>query len=205
VTKPILLQDDIPVGNVYDKYATRNPLARYLVANFLSTVVDLVRGTGARLVHEVGCGEGELAHIIAQTGIPVVTGSDFSAAMIELAASKFTEIRFQQRSIYELRADQDAAELVVCCEVLEHLLEPRRALERLASISRPYCILSVPREPLWRALNCLRGSYLAKFGNTPGHAQHWSRRDFVRLAGEYFEIAEVRSPIPWTVLLCRRA
>jgi hypothetical protein len=31
VTKPIVLEDDIPVGNVYDKYATRNPIARRLV------------------------------------------------------------------------------------------------------------------------------------------------------------------------------
>lgn len=205
MTKPIVLEDDIPVGNVYDKYATRNPIARRLVANFLSTVVALVRRTQAQRVHEVGCGEGELAHIIAQTGVAAVKGSDFSAAMIELAASKFGGIEFQQRSIYDLRADEDAADLVVCCEVLEHLAEPRRALERLASISNEYCLLSVPREPLWRALNCVRGSYLGAFGNTPGHVQHWSRGSFLALVGEFFQIVEVRSPIPWTVVLCRPA
>lgn len=205
MTKLILREDDIPVGNAYEKYTTRNPVARYLVANFLSTVVALVRSTGARNIHEVGCGEGELAHIIAQAGISTVKGTDFSGAMIELAASKFRDIEFRQRSIYDLRADQDAADLVVCCEVLEHLVDPRRALERLASISRQHCLLSVPREPLWRALNCLRGSYLSQFGNTPGHLQHWSRAEFLRLVGKYFEIVEVRSPIPWTVVLCRRA
>ena len=108
MTKPILLEDDIPVGNVYDKYATRNPIARHLVGNFLSTVVALVRGTGAQHIHEVGCGEGELAHIIAQTGGCTVKGTDFSAAMIEVASSKFDDIEFQQRSIYDVRADQDA-------------------------------------------------------------------------------------------------
>jgi 2-polyprenyl-3-methyl-5-hydroxy-6-metoxy-1,4-benzoquinol methylase len=183
VTKPILLEDEIPVGNVYDKYATRNPIARHLVTNFLSTVVALVRGTGARDVHEIGCGEGELAHIIAQTGVPTVKGTDFSMAMIELARSKFRDLEFQQRSIYELRADQDSADLVVCCEVLEHLADPHHALERLSSISREYCLLSVPHEPLWRALNCLRGSYLGRLGNTPGHVQHRSRANFLRLVG----------------------
>ena len=201
----ILLEDDIPVGNVYDKYTTRNPIARYLIANFLSTVVALVRRTGARHIHEVGCGEGELARQLAQTGASSVKGTDFSAAMIELASSKFRDIEFRQRSVYDLRPDEDAADLVVCCEVLEHLTEPRRALERLASISRQYCLLSVPREPLWRALNCVRGSYLRQFGNTPGHVQHWSRGAFLRLVGEYFEIVEVRSPVPWTVVLCRPA
>ena len=106
----ILLEDDIPVGNVYDKYTTRNPIARYLIANFLSTVVALVRRTGARHIHEVGCGEGELARQLAQTGASSVKGTDFSAAMIELASSKFRDIEFRQRSVYDLRPDEDAAD-----------------------------------------------------------------------------------------------
>src|SRR5688572_3432463 len=112
------------------------------------------------------------------SGVSSVKGTDFSAAMIELAASKFPAIDFRQRSIYDLKTDEDAADLVVCCEVLEHVEEPRLALERLAGISGQYCLLSVPREPLWRALNCLRGSYLRQLGNTPGHIQHWSRAEF---------------------------
>ena len=29
--EPLLLEDGIPVGNVYDKYHTRNPVARWLM------------------------------------------------------------------------------------------------------------------------------------------------------------------------------
>jgi hypothetical protein len=66
-------------------------------------------------------------------------------------------------------------------------------------------ILSVPREPLWRLLNIARGHYMCSFGNTPGHLQHWSASRFRSLVGRHAEIVESRTPLPWTMLLCRTA
>ena len=64
-------------------------------------------------------------------------------------------------------------------------------------------IISVPREPIWRFLNLLRGKYIKDLGNTPGHLQHWSSDKFVDLVSNYFEIIEVKKPFPWTMLLCK--
>jgi hypothetical protein len=61
----------------------------------------------------------------------------------------------------------------------------------------------VPREPLWRALNLARLSYVRELGNTPGHLNHWSKRDFVRFLTRRFEVIETRSPTPWSMVLCR--
>jgi hypothetical protein len=97
----------------------------------------------------------------------------------------------------------DSAPLVLCCEVLEHLEFPERAVNVLADIADPYLIASVPREPLWRILNMLRGSYIKDFGNTPGHLNHWSRDGFLRILKKRFEILEIKSPLPWTMALCR--
>ena len=38
---------------------------------------------------------------------------------------------------------------------------------------------------------------------TPGHIQNWSQSQFLSLVSRYFEVLEVRSPVPWTMLLCR--
>ena len=57
--------------------------------------------------------------------------------------------------------------------------------------------------PLWRACNMARGKYLADWGNTPGHLQHWSRGAFLAFLGERFEVVTTRAPLPWTVALCR--
>src|SRR5260370_338538 len=58
----------------------------------------------------------------------------------------------------------DAAELIVCCEVMEHLPDPDAALSVVASLASPWAIVSVPREPLWRALNIARLKYLGALG-----------------------------------------
>ena len=194
-------------GNVYDKYGTSNPIARRLMAGFMGDLDELVERTGAREAHEVGCGEGELAIRLARNGIRV-RGSDAFPAVLEeargRAAAAGVEIDFEATPVEELVPERHAAELIVCCEVLEHLPDPDRALEVLGSLARPWLIASVPREPLWRALNLARLSYVGDLGNTPGHLGHWSRRGFVRFLTSRFEVTEVRTPMPWTMALCRR-
>ena len=53
------------------------------------------------------------------------------------------------------------------------------------------------------ALNLARGKYLTALGNTPGHVQHWSSQAFVKLIERYFEVLDMRRPLPWTMLRCR--
>jgi 2-polyprenyl-3-methyl-5-hydroxy-6-metoxy-1,4-benzoquinol methylase len=193
-------------GNVYDKYGTSNPVARRLMAGFMSDLDELVERSGAREAHEVGCGEGEVSIRLARRGIRV-RGTDAFPRVLEearrRAAAAGVEVDFEAAAVEELDPATHAAELVLCCEVLEHLEDPRRGLEMLVRLARPWLIASVPREPLWRALNLARLSYVGALGNTPGHLSHWSKRGFERFLGERFEVVEIRSPIPWTMALCR--
>jgi 2-polyprenyl-3-methyl-5-hydroxy-6-metoxy-1,4-benzoquinol methylase len=195
-------------GNVYDKYATRNPIERRLVGGFLADVRELVERTGAREAHEVGCGEGEISMMLARRGLRM-RGSDVSAEVIEearrRAADAGLEVAYRTTPIDALDPATDAAELVLCCEVLEHLPEPERGLEALAMLARPWLLVSVPREPLWRTLKLARLKYVGELGNTPGHVGHWSRRAFLDLLTARFEVVEARSPLPWTMALCRVA
>ena len=87
--------------------------------------------------------------------------------------------------------------------MLEHLEDPDGALDVLAALGRPWVIVSVPREPLWRALNLSRLKYVRDLGNTPGHLSHWSRGGFLRFLERRLEVIEVHSPLPWTMVLCR--
>jgi SAM-dependent methyltransferase len=194
----------IVVGNVYDKLGTRNPIARALVRGFMASFDALLAESGAQDVHEVGCGEGSLAARLRARGL-IVRGSDFSATIIAEARHRHgaAGIRFDVKSIYHLAPDVDAASLVVCCEVLEHLHDPERALARLATIARDWCILSVPREPIWKLMNLARGRYWSDWGNTPGHVQRWSSRSFLALVERHFDVVTVRRPLPWTMVLCR--
>lgn len=202
----MIIEDGIVAGNVTDKYALRNPLARIMVGGFLKSLRTLVQNTGASDLHEIGCGEGHLSLLLAKEGFHV-RASDFSAQVIEKARRNAqaanANIAFQTASIYQLQAPAATAELVVCCEVLEHLPDPEHALDILADLARPHLIVSVPREPIWRLLNMARGKYLRHFGNTPGHLNHWSSRSFLHFLKRRLEIVECRQPFPWTMVHCR--
>lgn len=196
---------NIPAGNSYDKYGTRNPIARYLMGGFLEAFDELSGKTAANTVFEAGCGEGHLSLRLARRGYRV-RGSDLSTEIVNTAQSNARreglDAPFTARSIYDLD-ESDSADLVVCCEVLEHLDKPDAALRVLTRIARPWLLVSVPREPLWRALNILRGSYLTDWGNTPGHLQHWSTPSFLSFLSGAIDVVEVRRPFPWTMALCR--
>jgi SAM-dependent methyltransferase len=200
------VEDGIIAGNVYAKYESRNPLARGLVDGFTRALTDLVERTGARQIHEVGCGEGHWATLLAARGL-AVRGTDQSAPVIATATASARaaglSIPFRAADLHHLDPDRDGAQLILCCEVLEHVPDPDRALAQLVRLARPHLILSVPWEPLWRVLNVARGRYLRDLGNTPGHLQHWSRRGFLDLVGRRARIVAIRRPVPWTMVWCR--
>lgn len=200
-------ENGVVTGNTYDKYGAGNPIVRRIMKGFDDALAELTDAASPATIHDVGCGEGYWVFRALERGIPAV-GTDFSTHVIDLARSNARERgvpaeRFQVGSIYELEQAKHSADLVLCCEVLEHLEHPARALEALAALDARHYIFSVPREPLWCCLNMARGKYLRALGNTPGHLQHWSTRAFIRFVSQYFNVVEVRTPLPWTMVLCR--
>jgi len=178
------------------------------VDGFLDRLEQLVARTGAHEAHEIGCGEGELAIRLARRGLRV-RGSDVSPEVIAEARARAVdaglELELKAAPIEALDPSGDGAELIVCCEVMEHLDDPEAALETVAALANPWAIISVPREPLWRVLNLARLKYVSALGNTPGHLHHWSRRGFARFVGRRLEVVELHAPLPWTMALCRSA
>jgi 2-polyprenyl-3-methyl-5-hydroxy-6-metoxy-1,4-benzoquinol methylase len=197
--------DNVP-GNYYDKYNTRNPVARYLMKGFLDSFDQLTDKCGTRDSYEVGCGEGNLSMRLHDGGWNV-RGSDLEAVSVAEAndqcAARGIANKFETRSLFDLTPTIASAELVICCEVLEHVPNTEDALAVLKSLAKPYLLVSVPREPIWRVLNMARGKYLIELGNTPGHIQHWSTNSFLEILRKSMKVIEVRMPLPWTMVLCR--
>jgi SAM-dependent methyltransferase len=199
---PLPVDPALAGGNHYPKYTVRNPLARRLVDGFLAALAELAQRSGARQVHEIGCGEGFLSTMLAQRGF-AVRGSDLSAAAVAIARDRAVDlglpVSFRVADLYALTPEPDGAELVVCCEVLEHLGDPARALGVLARLARPNLIVSVPREPLWRVLNMARGRYWRRWATRPGICSTGRRAAFSRCSNARWRCARCarRCPGPW--------
>jgi len=131
-----------------------------------------------------------------------VLGTDFSSLVIAEARRRQPGVEFEVCSVYDC-ASLGRFDLVVACEVMEHLEHPDRALRAIQLAASGYVLATVPREPLWRVLNVLRGRYWGALGNTDGHLQHWSRGSFQRFLATQLDVVDVRSPLPWTQVLAR--
>jgi 2-polyprenyl-3-methyl-5-hydroxy-6-metoxy-1,4-benzoquinol methylase len=189
-----------------EKYQSGNWIAQQLVNNFMKSILLTAQQAGSTDVHEIGCGEGHILGILATNNFKV-RGCDISEESLVVARSESAkrglDIPLQVRSIYDLNPVQDSAETVLCCEVLEHLTEPEEGFKKLVSITRKDLIVSVPNEPIWHILNMARGKYLSALGNTPGHYNHWSRKQFIQFVAAHADIVSVKTPLPWTLIHCR--
>ena len=187
------------VGNAEAKYAGTG-IARRLVAGFKRAVGELYLQVAADSVLDVGCGEGLLADHLIRLRRP----ARFEACDVDLARlapGLDPGLTFSTASIYQLPHEDRSVDLVVCCEVLEHLGDPAAGLAELVRVARRAVLISTPWEPVWRILNLARLRYVRDLGNTPGHVQHFSRRALVRLAESRLRVVALRRPLPWTVIL----
>ncbi|MGA2010600.1 MAG: class I SAM-dependent methyltransferase [Solirubrobacteraceae bacterium] len=196
----------VPTGNTFDKYGSTNPAVRRLMTGFERTLGELLSQADPASLLDVGCGEGVLtARWARRLGTGRVVGVDFDDPKLaaEWAGRRRPNLEFRAMAVEQLAFAAGEFDLVAATEVLEHVPDPERALAEMARVARRWLLVSVPHEPLWRALNLARGAYVRELGNTPGHLNHWSRRRFVSLLDGYGDVVQTRSPFPWTMLLVR--
>lgn len=97
---------------------------------------------------DVGCGAGELACTIAQNGKKGL-GTDFSEKAIAVANSLKHKRGISDENLRFLVGDgleksRGSYDLVICCEVLEHVEDDKKLLTKLVDKSGRYLLISVP-------------------------------------------------------------
>ncbi len=187
-------------GNNYDKYASTNPIEQRMMTGFFDAFDRMLAGLDPAVVVEVGAGEGRVTErLVERFPNATVVGLDlpstdladeWDSINVPMLFGDATRMPFTDQSV----------DLVVCLEVLEHIPDPSRALADIARVCRGTAVLSVPREPIWRAGNMARGRYLRQLGNTPGHLNHWSAHRFQQFVSARFQVQDSARPLPWTML-----
>lgn len=189
------------------KYRNENPLQRLLIRRFVSKLHSLfLRACPAQRVLEIGAGEGFLSGYLSEK-MPNVKFSTVELLEDEVARQrrKFPALDAHVGSVYELGFLEGGYDIVMCCEVLEHVDEPERALRELRSKCKGdgHLLLTVPHEPFFMLSNLARGKNVSRFGNDIEHINHWGRRSFRRLLEREVRIEELHQSYPWLLALAR--
>jgi SAM-dependent methyltransferase len=152
--------------------------------------LKLIESIDARSFFEVGVGRGDVLLALGGRGLRGY-GIDFSAQSIEICRQKIAALGLQDRlhvaegDLFALATDE-RYDLAIAFEVLEHIEDDRRAIERIRALLTPrgHFMLSVP-------------AHQRKWGATDvwaGHVRRYERADLLeKLASGGFEIISFRS------------
>lgn len=151
-------------------------------------------------VLDVGCGDCRMLAIIqARTAcVGEIVGADISAVAIQ---------RCRERGIAAVQVDLDQGELasladlqfdvVLLCDILEHLSNPEKVLAEMRDISRNKVIVTIPNIAfLSHRLRLLFGRFPLNWSWHPGeHIRHWSIPNFkwwIRYVVRGYTIEQIR-------------
>lgn len=144
-------------------------------------IVDLCtrHASGAARVLDAGCGRGELVRAL-RSAFPSATlcASDVSSASVTETQRQDPRLEVFQMDLEipnfnaEYRAYLGRFALITCSEVVEHLHDDRRAIDRLSQLLAPggVLVLTVP------------GGKMSRFDELIGHQRHYDSGALLELA-----------------------
>lgn len=192
------------LGHYYNKHETRNPILRMFVNFYKKNFQTIIHELSFDSVVEIGSGEGYIISYLLEVARPrLLVASDIDMRIMSVGSWSGV---FAQRIVCKgehLPLLNMFFDLVLACEVLEHVETPREVVREIARVSKNWFFVTVPYEPYWRILNLLRGKYIDAFGNTPGHLVHFSVDGIVDLLSENFSIHLLKIVFPWIFVLCK--
>lgn len=145
-------------------------------------VREIARDEGLSTIYDVGCGSGyKLVHYLGQyetVGFDVPDTLEFLRRTYP--DRKWVHAPFSDRS-------HPPADLVVCSDVIEHVLNPDELMEFLSSLTRKWLVISTPDRD--RAYSAFSPFQLGP-PSTDHHIREWSFKEFYRYVDQFVDIHE---------------
>ena len=141
---------------------------------------------------DLGCGSGWFTERLAAYG--TVTGTDLSVKAMDEARARFPRATFLAGDLFDVEIPTAPFDLVVCQQVIAHVADQPRLIERAASLLKPggYLVLTTPNRFVMDRLGDLGWD-----SNPPEHIEQWlDRKSLLRLLRPRFEVLRFQSILP---------
>jgi 2-polyprenyl-3-methyl-5-hydroxy-6-metoxy-1,4-benzoquinol methylase len=166
----------------FTKVISRNNFTYFYLLELLHS--PLIGEIAGKKVLDVGCGVGTLCLYLAKQGADV-TGIDVSSRAIKIAqkaqkALKLGTVRFFNQEISRGKHEFD---LIICTEVIEHVIEEERFLKHLKSNlkSGGLLLLTTPSKENW----LYRRRFYATFDREVGHLRRYTKAGLKKLLTDH--------------------
>jgi len=141
---------------------------------------------------EVGCGLGLGLDAAHDHGFDV-EGIEFNRYAYDYLKGKYV-FPVQFGSVADAPCSRDSYDVCCMLDVIEHLLEPRKAVARIADLVRPGGLLVIQTMDSGSFASRLLGKHLEDFRRTREHLYFFDKRTIRRLLEEFgFDVVEVFS------------
>ena len=180
----------------YDERWQRVTHANLWQAGRAIAVLDGLRriGKDSPRMLDLGCGTGWLTAILAQFG--PTTGVELSPLAIDRAREQHPDIEFLAGDFFTVPLPRGTFDVVVSCQVMEHVDAPQRFVDLVAELLKPDGHLLLVTDNWWNIARWEPGEF-ARFAGAPQPIQHRpSVREFRQLLRTRFTVQRVRSIVP---------
>ncbi|MEK6799267.1 MAG: class I SAM-dependent methyltransferase [Planctomycetota bacterium] len=183
-------------------YTTSSPLIRWIEQRRLACIRRLANAYPGRRLLEIGCGGGHVLRMFPQCEL---TGVDVSGEMLAKARRNLGDLpaRLIKGEVHEAGLADATFDVIICTEVLEHVVDPQRLLREARRLLAPggRLVVTFPNDRLierikrWIiAMRLARLPILGRisWGAERFHLHRWSVRQMRALLSEVFTIQQTR-------------
>ena len=191
----------------FAKHTQSKGIRKMLINRFNQRFIEklgcLIPPSGNVKLFDVGCGEGFMLNLVNQQYPNVeLYGCDINESAVNFAKQQVPKADLFVCDGSNINVPSHSFDVIVCTEVLEHVLEPEKILAEIKRVLKPggSVLLSVPHEPFFMLGNLVSGRHIKTFGNHPEHVVHFSMRKLRKICNVYFEKMLITSVFPWIMV-----